>query len=109
MNSICLSNAEKISNSLVKSYGYLNSSNDGISVLEGLSKVISELSLVENVSEVIKEKKNQIEEAFYNLEEVTREIRDIGSEITYDEDRLAQINERIYSIGIYIRRNMEIQ
>ena len=93
-----LSNAEKISNSLVKSYGYLNSSNDGISVLEGLSKVISELSLVENVSEVIKEKKNQIEEAFYNLEEVTREIRDIGSEITYDEDRLAQINERIYSI-----------
>ena len=44
-----LSNAEKISNSLVKSYGYLNSSNDGISVLEGLSKVISELSLVENV------------------------------------------------------------
>ena len=99
-----LSNAEKISNSLVKSYGYLNSSNDGISVLEGLSKVISELSLVENVSEVIKEKKNQIEEAFYNLEEVTREIRDIGSEITYDEDRLAQINERIYSIGIYKKK-----
>lgn len=99
-----LSNAEKISNSLVKSYGYLNSSNEGISVLEGLSKVISELSLVEDHSDIIKEKKTQIEEAFYNLEEVTREIRDIGSEIQYDEDRLAQINERIYSISLYKKK-----
>lgn len=99
-----LSNAEKISTSLVKSYGYLNSSNEGISVLEGLSKVIYELSLVENHSELIKEKKVQIEEAFYNLEEVTREIRDIGSEIQYDEDRLAQINERIYTISLYKKK-----
>lgn len=99
-----LSNAEKISNSLVKSYGYLNSSNEGISILEGLSKVISELSLVEDHSDMIKEKKTQIEEAFYNLEEVTREIRDIGSEIQYDEDRLAQINERIYSISLYKKK-----
>ena len=99
-----LSNAEKISNSLVKSYGYLNSSNEGISVLEALSKVISELSLVENHSEIIREKKSQIEEAFYNLEEVTREIRDIGSEIQYDEDRLAQINERIYTISLYKKK-----
>lgn len=99
-----LANAEKISNSLVRAYGYLNSSNEGISILEGLSKVISELSLVENHSDVIREKKVQIEEAFYNLEDVTREIRDIGSEITYDEDRLAEINERIYSISLYKKK-----
>lgn len=99
-----LSNAEKISNSLIKSYGYLNSSNDGIPILEGLSKVISELSLVENHSDLIREKKIQIEEAFYNLEDVTREIRDIGSEITYNEDRLAEINERIYSISLYKKK-----
>ncbi|WP_304683221.1 DNA repair protein RecN [uncultured Clostridium sp.] len=99
-----LSNAEKISTSLVKSYGYLNSSSEGISVLDGLSKVIYELSLIENHSELIKEKKVQIEEAFYNLEEVTREIRDIGSEIQYDEDRLAQINERIYTISLYKKK-----
>ncbi|MFR2066453.1 DNA repair protein RecN [Clostridium sp.] len=99
-----LANEEKISNSLVRAYGYLNSSNEGISILEGLSKVISELSLVENHSDVIREKKVQIEEAFYNLEDVTREIRDIGSEITYDEDRLAEINERIYSISLYKKK-----
>ncbi len=99
-----LSNAENISTSLVKSYGYLNSSSEGISVLDGLSKVIYELSLIENHSELIKEKKVQIEEAFYNLEEVTREIRDIGSEIQYDEDRLAQINERIYTISLYKKK-----
>lgn len=99
-----LSNAEKISNSLVKSYSYLNSSNEGISVLEGLSKVISELSHVEEHFEKIKEKKNQIEEAYYNIEEVTREIRDIGSEIHYDEEALAKINERIYTIAIYKKK-----
>ena len=47
---------------------------------------------------------NFCEEAFYNLEDVTREIRDIGSEITYDEDRLAEINERIYSISLYKKK-----
>ncbi len=31
---------KKFRNSLSKIYGYLNSSNEGISVLEGLSKVI---------------------------------------------------------------------
>ena len=99
-----LSNAEKISKNLVSAYGYLNNSEEGISVLEGLSKIITDLSNVEEHSEIIKEKKNYIEEVYYNLEDVAREIRDIGNDVYYDEERLSKINERIYEISIYKKK-----
>lgn len=99
-----LNNAEKISLSLSKSYSYLNTASEGISILEGLSKVISELTTVEDHLEKIKNKRVEIEEAYYLIEEVSREIRDIGDEIYYDENELAKINERIYQIDLYKRK-----
>ena len=99
-----LNNAEKISLSLSKSYSYLHNSNEGISVLEGLSKVITELSSVEGHLDKIKNRRVEIEEAYYVIEEASREIRDIGDEIYYDENELAKINERIYQIDIYKRK-----
>lgn len=99
-----LSNAEKISQSLVNSYGYLNNSNGAISILEALSKVITELSLVEEHSEKIKEKKMQIEEAYYILEDGARDIRDLGAEVYYDENQLANVNERMYEIALYKKK-----
>lgn len=99
-----LSNAERISQSLVNSYGYLNNSKNSISILEALSKVISELSVIEEHSEKIREKKNQIEEAFYILEDSARDLRDFGSEIYYDENQLSKVNERIYEIALYKKK-----
>lgn len=99
-----LSNAEKISQSLVNSYGYLNNSKGTISILEALSKVISELSVVEEHSEKIREKKSQIEEAYYVLEDAARDIRDLGSEVYYDENQLFKVNERIYEIALYKKK-----
>lgn len=99
-----LSNAERISQSLVNSYGYLNNSKNSISILEALSKVISELSVIEEHSEKIREKKNQIEEAFYILEDSARDLRDLGSEIYYDENQLSKVNERIYEIALYKKK-----
>lgn len=99
-----LNNAEKISLSLSKSYSYLHNSNEGMSVLEGLSKVITELSSVEGHLDKIKNRRVEIEEAYYVIEEASREIRDIGDEIYYDENELAKINERIYQIDIYKKK-----
>ena len=59
-----LSNAEKINNSLKVSCELLNYREDGNSVVESLSKVISELSSVEKNSQIIGEKKAIIEEAY---------------------------------------------
>ena len=99
-----LSNAEKINNSLKLSCELLNYREDGNSVLESLSKVISELSSVEKNSQVIGEKKAVIEEAYYNIEEVSRELRDIAEDTVYDENKLEKINERIYEINGYKKK-----
>ena len=99
-----LANAEKISSSLINSYNYLNNNPQGNSVLELLSKVISEFSHSEMHLEKIKDKRVQVEEAYYLLEESTRDIRDIANEIYYDENELAAINERIYEISLYKKK-----
>ncbi|ENZ01994.1 DNA repair protein RecN [Clostridium thermobutyricum] len=98
-----LSNAEKINNSLTISYNIL-SGGDSSSVLEGLSKVITELSSIEEYVSWIKEKKEIVEEAYYNLEEITRELRDGADNIQYDEEELAKINERLYTINSYKKK-----
>lgn len=99
-----LANAEKISSSLINSYNYLNNNPQGGSVLELLSKVISELSHSEMHLEKIKDKRVQVEEAYYLLEESTRDIRDIANDVYYDENELAAINERIYEISLYKKK-----
>ena len=99
-----LANAEKISSSLINSYNYLNNNPQGNSVLELLSKVISELSHSEMHLEKIKDKRVQVEEAYYLLEESTRDIRDIANEVYYDENELAAINERIYESSLYKKK-----
>lgn len=99
-----LSNAEKINSSLKLGYGLLNGREDGNSILDSLSKVIGEINLVEKHLDVLKEKSELLQGAFYTLEEVTRDIRDIADEVVYDEDRLAKINERIYEINTYKKK-----
>lgn len=99
-----LSNAEKISLALANSYANLDAPKEGMSVLEGLSKVINELSFVEEHFEKIKDKREQIEGAFYIIEESSREIRDLMNEVYYDEIALEKINSRIYEISMYKKK-----
>ncbi|MGG7176108.1 DNA repair protein RecN [Clostridium paraputrificum] len=99
-----LANAEKITSSLKISYGLLSARDDGNSILESLSKVISEISSIERHLDPIKERRELLEGAYFTLEEVTRDVRDFGDEIVYDEDRLAKINERIYEINTYKKK-----
>lgn len=99
-----LSNAEKISMSLSKSYEILDAQMQGISVIDGLSKVVNELSTVETHFDKIREKREQIEGALYILEEASREIRDLMGEVHYDEAELEKINGRIYEISLYKKK-----
>ncbi|GAB6170313.1 DNA repair protein RecN [Clostridium carnis] len=99
-----LSNAEKISLALGRSYEVLDAPKQGTSVLEGLSKIVNDLSLVENHFDKIKDKREQIEGTLYTLEEVSREIRDMMNEVYYDEACLEKINSRIYEISMYKKK-----
>ncbi|NLK93625.1 MAG: DNA repair protein RecN [Clostridiales bacterium] len=99
-----LSNAEKINNSLKNSYELLKSNAEGNSIIESLSKVINEVSTIEKHIETFSKKKEILEEAFYNLEEIARDIRDLGDEIVYDDNKLGKINERLYEINNYKKK-----
>lgn len=99
-----LSNAEKISLSLSKSYEILDAQTQGLSVIDGLSKVVNELLTVEKHFDKLREKREQIEGASYILEEASRDIRDIMGEIYYDEAELEKINGRIYEISLYKKK-----
>lgn len=98
-----LSNAEKITLAISNSYNFLNGM-ESSSVLDSLSKVISELTSVEEHLLKIKEKREVIEEAFYNIEEASRELRDMSDDIHYDEEELARINERLFTINNYKKK-----
>lgn len=99
-----LSNAEKISLALSKTYSILDNPMEGISVIEGISKAVNELSIVEKHFEKLIDKRERMEEALYTLEEISREVRDLSSEIYYDEFELEKINSRIYEISLYKKK-----
>ncbi|MGL5378534.1 DNA repair protein RecN [Clostridium sp.] len=99
-----LSNAEKISLALGKSYAILDAPQQGVAVIEGISKVVNELSFVEEHFEKIKVKREEIEGALYIIEEASREIRDLMGEVYYDEAALEKINGRIYEISLYKKK-----
>lgn len=99
-----LSNAEKISLALSKTYNILDNTNEGISVIEGLAKVISDLEFVEKYYDRFKDKKEKIEESLYILEDLSREVRDLSQEIYYDEFELEKINSRLYEISLYKKK-----
>lgn len=98
-----LANAEKINNALLSAHNLLNN-NEEFTVINSLSKVLYELSSIENHFEKIKRNKEAIEGAFYTLEECAREIRDMAEEIVFDNDELEKVNSRIYEINQYKKK-----
>ena len=98
-----LANAEKINNALLSAHNLLNN-NEEFTVINSLSKVLHELSSIENHFEKIKSNKESIEGAFYTLEECYREIRDMAEEIVFDNDALEKVNSRIYEINQYKKK-----
>lgn len=98
-----LANAEKINKSLAVSCGILNG-NEEFGVIDSISKVIQELANVEKHFEKIKKNKEVIEGAYYSLEEVSRELRDMAEEIVFDQEALDKVNARIYDINVYKKK-----
>ena len=98
-----LANAEKINSALLSAHNLLNN-NEEFTVINSISKVLHELSSIENHFEKIKSNKEAIEGAFYTLEECAREIRDMAEDIVFDNDELEKVNSRIYEINQYKKK-----
>jgi DNA repair protein RecN (Recombination protein N) len=100
-----LSNAEKINKALGNSYELLNSGSEtSMSIYDGLGIAIKELRAVQKHIEKVKTFADSLEEAYYNIEENSEEIRKLKDSIQYDEGKLEYINSRIYQIGLYKKK-----
>ena len=95
-----LSNHEKIRNSLARSYSYLDSSTGEYSVLDSLDFVVREISAIEKHSEKAKLIKERVNNTYYELQDLTKDIKSLLDETYYDENELDEINSRIYKIGL---------
>lgn len=95
-----LSNHEKIRNSLARSYSYLDSSTGEYSVLDSLDFVVREISAIEKHSEKAKLIKERVNNTYYELQDLTKDIKSLLDESYYDENELDEINSTIYKIGL---------
>jgi DNA repair protein RecN (Recombination protein N) len=100
-----LSNAEKINKALRSSFELLSSgSENSLSIFDGLGVAIKEIRGIQKHIEKVKTIADSLEEAYYNIEENTENIRKLMDSIQYDEGKLEFINSRIYQIGLYKKK-----
>lgn len=96
-----ISHAEKISTGLVKTYELMGGE-EGI--LEELSSSLHHLRSVEKYFEKVKGPIENMESAYFTLQETFREITDYKDSVYYDQDELNEINERLYTYSNYKKK-----
>lgn len=99
-----LSNAEKISNSLNNSFNYLYSTGDTSNAFDMIGNAVKELRTAERHIDKIKVLSSSLEEMYFSLEEIIRELRDLKETVVYDEGELEKVNNRIYEISQYKKK-----
>ncbi|MGB4589320.1 MAG: DNA repair protein RecN [Clostridiaceae bacterium] len=97
-----INNSEKISTGLTTAHELLSNEENGI--LEHLSLAIKSLKGIEKVYEKVKGSVENMEGAYYSLEETFRELTDDMDSVYYDQDELNEINERLYLYSTYKKK-----
>ena len=95
-----LSNSEKISKALNLSYNELKGGGSNNSILDRLYNITRELSNVQNHSEKISTINEKINDVYYTLEDISREIQIFCDDVIFDDNELEDINSRIYKISL---------
>ncbi|MGL4991366.1 MAG: DNA repair protein RecN [Sarcina sp.] len=94
-----LSNSEKIGKTLSSSYEKINSSIlSGQSIIDIFSDIIKDLEQVQMHSKKIEEINQRINNIYYELEEIARDLASENSNITYSDVEIDEINSRLYQI-----------
>lgn len=99
-----LSNAEKISKVLSHTYNDLRGGSEEGSIVDRLSRICYDLSSITKYSDKIKKNYEELNEIFYNLQEISNGFRDISDEYVFDDDELDRVNRRTYEIGLYKKK-----
>lgn len=100
-----LTHSEKISFALNNSYRLLYDTRDNSSsVYDSLNAIIKDLRHIEEHIDKAKKIGDNVENAYFILEDVICEIRNLKDSIVYDEEELETINRRIYTISDYKKK-----
>lgn len=83
-------NSQKIATSLNNCYEEINSN-----VENGLSKALSELEKIRNISEEYEKIYNVIQNSYYDIQEVKRDAEDLKDQIYFDENETHELQERL--------------
>ncbi|MDD6771874.1 DNA repair protein RecN [Inconstantimicrobium porci] len=94
-----LSNAQKINTAVCTSYSLLGDSNNSSSVIDNLYTISREISGVQEYSKKLSKINDDIMNAYYSLQESSRELREMCDEIVFDQNELDIINDRLYQIA----------
>lgn len=90
-----LVNAEKINESVLCAFSCLYDSDEGASAYDRISEAQSALEGISDVSDTVREAYDAITSAMYAIEDSARQIRDFGEGVEFDEEALAQTEERL--------------
>lgn len=96
-----LSHAEKISTGLTRAYELLDSESG---VLESLTSAIQSLKSIAKHFERAEAPLDNLENAYYSLQEAYRDIAGYREIVYYDQDELNTINERLYVYSTYKKK-----
>ena len=77
----------------------LGDSNNSSSVIDNLYTISREISGVQEYSKKLSKINDDIMNAYYSLQESSRELREMCDEIVFDQNELDRINDRLYQIA----------
>ena len=98
-----LSNAKKLGEHADRSYEILYAGES--SVLEKLSRVMHDVREIKQIDSKFEISTEGLDSAFFNLEEIAFRLRDYINEITFDPERLEEIDERLEFLGRLKRKH----
>lgn len=100
-----ISNSENISKIFSEAAEILyDGSENSKSIYDLEGYIISKLRSVQGKSEKIKKIADDLEETYYNIQQIAQDIKEIKDSVVYDEKELEYVNSRLFQIDNYKKK-----
>ncbi len=90
-----LENAERINECAANAYAHLYDYPDGMSAYDMISRAVDSVAELAELTPEMKDAYDALSNAMYSIEDASREVRDFGSSVEFDEQALYETEERL--------------
>ncbi len=94
-----LANGEKIFNAVSEAYAELYEGNHQMAIVDGISKITSQLQHVSSFDDQLNYFYQTLEEIQIRIQDITREMRDYKDQIDFDPQSLNEVEKRLDTIN----------